>query len=61
MARDIPTGAPRIDDLRTAALRDEMNADGAEPLLPIEKKLIAYSLGLGLALLVILAVVNRLI
>ena len=43
-------------------LRVEMNAgSGAEPLLPIEKKLIAYSLGLGLALLVILAVVNRLV
>ena len=38
-----------------------MSAGGAEPLLPIEKKLIAYSLGLGLALLVILAVVNRLV
>ncbi len=48
---------PRKDDLRA-----EMNAGGdAEPLLPIEKKLIAYSLGLGLALLVILAVVNRLV
>ena len=48
---------PREDDLRA-----EMNAGGdAEPLLPIEKKLIAYSLGLGLALLVILAVVNRLV
>ncbi len=61
MARDIPTGDPRIDDLRAAALREEMSAGGAEPLLPIEKKLIAYSLGLGLALLVILAVVNRLV
>ncbi len=40
-------------------LRQEMNADGAEPLLPIEKKLIAYSLGLGLVLLVVLAVVNH--
>jgi hypothetical protein len=41
-------------------LRAEMNAgNAAEPLLPIEKKLIAYSLGLGIALLVILSVINR--
>ena len=40
-------------------LRDEMRAP-AEPLLPIEKKLIAWSLGLGLALLVVLVLVNRL-
>jgi hypothetical protein len=32
----------------------------SEPLLPIEKKLIAWSLGLGVALLVVLAIVNRL-
>ncbi|MBX6328878.1 MAG: hypothetical protein IRY89_09900 [Pseudolabrys sp.] len=32
----------------------------AEPLLPVEKKLIGWSLGLGLALLVVLAIVNRL-
>lgn len=30
-----------------------------EPLLPIEKKLIAWSLGLGLSLLAILYLVNR--
>jgi hypothetical protein len=30
-----------------------------EPLLPIEKKLIGWSLGTGLALLVILLVVNH--
>ena len=33
----------------------------SEPLLPIEKKLIAWSLGIGVALLVVLAIVNRLI
>ena len=31
-----------------------------EPLLPIEKKLIAWSLGLGVALMVILILINRL-
>jgi len=30
-----------------------------EPLLPIEKKLIAYSLAIGLALLAVLAAVNH--
>jgi hypothetical protein len=40
-------------------LRDEMNAAEVEPLLPIEKKLIGYSLGLGIALLVILIAVNH--
>jgi hypothetical protein len=33
----------------------------SEPLLPIEKKLIAWSLGIGVALLVVLAIVNRLL
>ena len=41
-------------------LRDELK-EPAEPLLPIEKKLIAWSLGLGVALLIILGVVNRLL
>ena len=31
----------------------------AEPLLPIEKKLIGFSLGLGVLLLVVLIVVNH--
>ena len=31
-----------------------------EPLLPIEKKLIGWSLGTGLALLVVLLVINHL-
>ncbi|WP_315741759.1 MULTISPECIES: hypothetical protein [unclassified Bradyrhizobium] len=36
------------------------NNTGAEPLLPIEKKLIGYSLGLGIVLLVILVAINHL-
>jgi hypothetical protein len=34
--------------------KEVRNAPEAEPLLPIEKKLIGWSLGLGLVLLVIL-------
>jgi len=41
-------------------LRDEMKAP-AEPLLPIEKKLIGWSLGLGVALLVVLVAINRIL
>jgi hypothetical protein len=32
---------------------------GAEPLLPIEKKLIGWSLGIGIVLLVALAILNH--
>ncbi len=41
-----------------ADLRDEMKAP-VEPLLPVEKKLIGWSLGLGLVLLVLLVLINR--
>lgn len=41
-------------------LREELKA-APEPLLPIEKKLIGWSLGLGIFLLVVLGVVNRLL
>jgi hypothetical protein len=39
-------------------LKNEIAAP-VEPLLPIEKKLIGYSLGLGLVLLVVLIAVNH--
>ena len=39
---------------------EELRKAAVEPLLPIEKKLIGWSLGIGIGLLVILAVVNRL-
>ena len=39
-------------------LRDELKAP-VEPLLPIEKKLIGWSLGIGVALLALLAIVNH--
>ena len=41
-------------------LRDEIDAEEVEPLLPIEKKLIGWSLGIGVALLGVLALVNQL-
>ncbi len=37
----------------------ELLVAAAEPLLPIEKKLIGCSLGTGLALLVILVIINH--
>lgn len=40
-------------------LQDELANSGVEPLLPIEKKLIGWSLGIGLVLLVILGVISR--
>jgi hypothetical protein len=39
-------------------LKDEIAAGEVEPLLPVEKKLIGFSLGLGLALLAILIALN---
>ena len=42
------------------ALKQELVKAEVEPLLPIEKKLIAWSLGLGVGLLIGLAVLNRL-
>ncbi len=40
-------------------IAEEMQKMAYEPLLPIEKKLIGWSLGLGIALLVVLLVVAR--
>jgi hypothetical protein len=39
---------------------NELRNAAVEPLLPIEKKLIGWSLGVGVILLVVLAVVNHL-
>ena len=41
-------------------VRDELSKAEYEPLLPVEKKLIAWSLGIGIGLLVILAIINKL-
>ena len=40
-------------------LKHEMEHAPYEPLLPIEVKLVAWSLGLGVSLLVILAIINK--
>ena len=40
-------------------LKDEIDAKEVEPLLPVEKKLIGWSLSLGLALLIGLVLINR--
>jgi hypothetical protein len=39
-------------------LRNELANNAVEPLLPIEKKLIGWSLGLGIGLLIILLAAN---
>ena len=41
-------------------LRRELKSQPVEPLLPVEKKLIGWSLGTGLVLLVALVLINRL-
>jgi hypothetical protein len=40
-------------------LQDELRTTGVEPLLPVEKKLIIWSLSLGLVLLALLATINH--
>jgi hypothetical protein len=45
-------------DLRQE-LREELRTAPVEPLLPIEKKLIAWSLSIGVVLLVVLAAINH--
>ena len=51
------------DELRTQYLiayyPNELRKAPAEPLLPIEKQLIGWSLGIGVTLLIVLAVVNH--
>jgi hypothetical protein len=40
---------------------EEMRKMAHEPLLPIEKKLIGWSLGLGIVLLVVLVLVSKVV
>jgi hypothetical protein len=40
-------------------IREELHRAPVEPLLPIEKKLIGWSLSIGLVLLVALALLNH--
>ena len=39
---------------------EQIRALPSEPLLPIEKKLIGWSLGIGITLLILLTVISRL-
>jgi hypothetical protein len=40
-------------------LKNEISAAAVEPLLPIEKKLIGWSLGIGIGLLIVLIALNH--
>jgi hypothetical protein len=40
-------------------IRHEFDSAPVEPLLPVEKKLIGWSLGTGIVLLIILVIVNH--
>jgi hypothetical protein len=40
-------------------LKNEISSKEVEPLLPVEKKLIGFSLGLGIFLLVVLVAINH--
>jgi len=40
-------------------LKNEISAAAVEPLLPVEKKLIGWSLGLGIGLLLVLIALNH--
>ncbi len=42
-------------------LKNEIGTGSVEPLLPIEKKLIGWSLGIGIGLLIVLITVNHLV
>ncbi len=42
-------------------LKNEIGAGSVEPLLPIEKRLIGWSLGIGIALLIVLITFNYLV
>jgi hypothetical protein len=48
-----------VEKTEQPKLADEMQKMAYEPLLPVEKKLIGWSLGLGIVLLVVLVVVVR--
>jgi hypothetical protein len=54
------TGSKQIGNpMAQSKLQDELNRAQYEPLLPIEKKLVGWSLGIGIVLLVGLAVLNH--
>jgi hypothetical protein len=47
------------DDVAQTSIQQELNRAPNEPLLPVEKKLIGWSLGIGVVLLVVLALFNH--
>jgi hypothetical protein len=53
-----PNTQSDFEDLR-GELREELRTAAVEPLLPIEKKLIAWGLGIGVLLLIVLAAINH--
>ena len=50
----------RANQANHVNIGEELRKAEVEPLLPVEKKLIGWSLGIGVGLLVILAIVNHL-
>jgi hypothetical protein len=50
----------RTDQTNEVNIGEELRKAEVEPLLPVEKKLIGWSLGLGVGLLLVLAIVNHL-
>jgi hypothetical protein len=48
-----------MSQLTQSDLREELRTAPVEPLLPVEKKLVAWSLSLGLTLLAVLAAINH--
>jgi hypothetical protein len=47
------------DSMSEPSIRDELRKAQVEPLLPVEKKLIGWSLGIGIVLLIVLAFANH--
>ena len=50
----------QTDQVNEVNIGEELRKAEIEPLLPVEKKLIGWSLGIGVGLLVVLAIVNHL-
>jgi hypothetical protein len=50
----------QTDQVNEVNIGEELRKAEVEPLLPVEKKLIGWSLGIGVGLLVVLAIVNHL-
>jgi hypothetical protein len=50
----------QTDQANQVNIGEELRKAEVEPLLPVEKKLIGWSLGIGVGLLIVLAIVNHL-